>query len=241
MTRSRLSGFLLASIGSLAFVAPASSGTDPDSVSRKLRTARERYSEMRDLYAVYAAKTEVATEVLSLEQGRPEIEAYVRQLRIEIDSYPARRTGPQEVVYQEWLNARRRLTELDRQLELLRARMREIDEQALGLTARNTKRIIPGNRRDIQVVYPAVQRECLEAFRELKAAVEEYGKQEGLSREQVIRQAMPSLGPPGEVEDRYGPTQEFLVTFREYCGGRQSFGASPRAKATGGKRRPRRR
>jgi hypothetical protein len=241
MTRSRLSGFLLASIGSLALVAPARSGTDPESVYRKLRTAREKYSEMRDLYAVYIAKTEVATEILSLEHARPELDAYVRQLRIQIDGFPARRTSPQEAVYQEWLNARRQLTELDRQLGLLRARIKEIDEQALGLTARNTKRIIPGNRRDIQVVYPAVRRECLDAFRELKEAAEEYGKQEGLSLDQVIRQAMPSLGPAGEMEDHYGPTQEFLATFRQYCGGRQSFGAAPKAKAPGSKRRSGRR
>src|SRR5262249_41939476 len=98
------------------------------------------------------------------------------------------------------------------------------------------KRVVPGNRRDIQSLYPAVRRESLEAFRELKEAAEAYGRQAGLSREQVIQRAMPSLGPLGEVEGHYGPTQEFLATFRQYCGGRQPFGAAPKPN-----KRPRRR
>ncbi len=233
---SRRRRVLLGSAWLLAIATSWASAADLEAVTERLRTARERHSEMRDMYVVYVAKTEVVTAIQTLEQERSNVEAGVRQFKIQIDSFPARRNNLQQAVYDEWLMARSRLTELDHQLNGLRSQMKAIDEQALALTVRNTKRPVPLNRRDIQVVYPNVQRECYEAFRMLREAADELAKEENLTRDKVIGQAMSQLGSPEEMESHYGPTREFLADFRQYCRGRRPFDTQKSRPSSGMKR-----
>jgi hypothetical protein len=101
----------------------------------------------------------------------------------------------------------------------------------------NTKRPVPLDRRNIQVAYPIVRKECFEACRALKEAADEYAKEEKLTRDLVIGQAMSQLGSPEEVESHYGSTREFLRDFRQYCAGRRSYEV-PKSKASATGKRP---
>jgi hypothetical protein len=212
-------GFILAVV-----IAPVPAGAaDLDDVSAKLLRSRELYSEMRDMLVVYVAKSNVALQFQALAAERGEQLAVVRQLQVTVDGFPPRRNSEQQAVYQQLLGARRVLTEYDRQIDAVKSNLREIDEQALALTAMNMKRPVPGNRRDIQVVFPIVQKECLESFGELKHTAERVAASNRLSREQILDQAMLALGPPKVVDAQFGSRAEFVSAFRQYCSGRRSF------------------
>ena len=205
-------GLTLLLLGSLAGPSPAA---DTEEIRSRLRTAREKFAEMQDLKVVYFAKKELADEVSQRVNYRREVEATVRMLKIEIDGYPARRTNLQQAVYNNWLGARAELTEVDRQIGLLRSRMREIDEELLSLAAATGKRPGPGNRRDILVVYPEAERRCREAFEALKVAVSgTTGAPEEANR--LLREANAELNRSGEGDARIGPSAPFFAAFADY-------------------------
>ena len=105
--------------------------------------------------------------------SRTEVEATARSLRILIDSFPARRTGQQQEVYDEWLLYRQRLTDLDHysrptQVVGYRNRTRLLIRQA-EVSGKRVEASLIGWRllNELHRVY----RECVTAFDSLKTAL----------------------------------------------------------------------
>jgi hypothetical protein len=216
----------------LLIASVASAEVDSNQLASKLREARERFSDRQNLLGIYRLKQAVANELLALDSSRNDQVTYVRRLGIVIDGFPRRRNNLQQDVYNEWLAARDRLTSIEQAINDAKLRQRAIDEQALTLTENNLKRPFPNNRRDIQVLFPKVDSGCEQAFRELKLMAEEAAKEQEVSRDRIVADAMSTLGPKQRVEAEFGNTALFLDTFRRYCAGATVFGEPKPATTT---------
>ena len=157
----------------------------------------------------------------------------MRHLKITIDGFPGRRNSLQQQVYDEWLAARDRLTNIDQSMNNLRLRIRQIDEQVLMLTEKNLKRPFPTNRRDIQMTFKMVEEGCSRVFSEVKTQADEVATESGITRDRAVQNAMATLGSKAQIESEYGSTALFMQVFKQYCSGKQVFSASnPKPKAT---------
>jgi hypothetical protein len=201
-----------------------------DDLESKVLTARQAFAEMQDLAVVYAAKNEVAGQILTCESYRGEVEATVRSLKIAIDGFPARRNNLQQEVYAQWLMARGELTETDRVLAGLRSRTQQIDEMVLAQAEAKGKRPGPTNRRDILIAYPAAERECRRAFDALKTAVDAASR-DGSDALQVIGEAITALNRAGKSDLSLGPPDAFLAAYRQYKRSLESPPSRPKAKS----------
>jgi hypothetical protein len=245
--RREICGVILGSL--CLFTTPGvSAADDSKELATRLKTAREKYSELQEARAAYAARSEIAGAVDALERQRADLLANIREHQIELDAMPRLRNGApgrnsvQEGVNQELLMLRRELTGLDRTLEEFLFRLREQDELALRQAELTGRRVKPGARRDLLPEIQRLEKECLLAFGALKDSVNRMAGQSQAVREEILRKAIAAQDESADGAVPSGPPQAFLAAFGQFCSGkrprenaavRRPYGARTRRAAGG--------
>jgi K+/H+ antiporter YhaU regulatory subunit KhtT len=232
----RLCRPIIQRVSLVCFLLTATGGSsiadDGDKLASTVRTAWEKYSELQDVRAAYAGRSEITGMIHALERERADLVANIREHQTVLDGMPRLRNGAsgrnsiQEGYYQELLMLRQQLTEMDRTLEELRFRLREMDEMDLRQGEMTGRRVKSNNRRDLLPEAQRLQKECQSAFTSLKEAADAVAGGSPQSREQVVRQAMAAQSAQGAGGYHLCSSKVFLTAFKQFCAGRTSFGES---------------
>jgi hypothetical protein len=193
----------------------------------KLRTACEKFTERQQLAASYGARGEIALKQLEMERYRADLLETIRNMQIEVDSWrlPLNRLNSiQAGFYQELQQYRRQLTEVDRALEELRLRWKDLNELAIRQAEAEGKRVKPLDRGGLLRELQRVDRETLSAFATAKEALIEATSSRSGSRGDILRSAMAQAGQASTPVASPSAQDDFLRAFTEYCGGKRFFG-----------------
>jgi hypothetical protein len=215
----------------VAGVSVADNGSE---LAARLKTAWEKFAELQEVRAAYAARSEIAGAIDALERQRADLIANIRDHEIELDGMPRLRNGApgrnsvQEGVNQELLMLRRELTGLDRSLDELRFRLRELDELALRQAELTGRRVKPGARRDLLPEIQRLEKECLQAFGALKDSVNRMAGQSQAARDEILRKAIAARDETADGAALSGSPQAFLAAFGQFCSRRPRENAAVR-------------
>jgi hypothetical protein len=188
-----------------------------DELNSKVRMAWEKFSELEETKVNYGERAEVALTMLQTERERTEVEATVRTLRIQIDSFPTRRNNLQQEVFDEWLLCRQRLTGLDQYLAQLRSRWQELNEITIRHAEGSGKRVKPLDRAGLLNELQRLYRECVTAFDSLRTVLADVPSAQGLTAAQAFDNALNDLGGAGGRAHLVAP-KRFRDAFRDFYG-----------------------
>ena len=149
----------------LALAAGRLIADDGDPLATTVRTAWRRFSDLQTTKTDYGERAEVALTMIQAERERADVDAAVRDLKIQIDGFPPRRTNLQQEVYDQWLACRQRLSELDLFLAQLKSRWQELNEIAIRQAEVNGKRVRPLDRVGLLHKLQELDRECFDRVR----------------------------------------------------------------------------
>ena len=139
---------------------------------------------------------------------RSEVQVGRRDLApaLAVAGYPKKRTNVHQEVDRNTLAHDCEMTEIDRQINQLRAELREIDEAVLQQAEVNGKRPGPHNRHDILNRFPQARDECAAAFNSLRSAVLST-TQDPVEATRLVKQAK---APGSEMEEIARPARDLV-------------------------------
>jgi hypothetical protein len=208
-------------------LATSAKAVGDEDLPSKLRTACEKFTERQQLAASYGARGEIALKQLEMERYRADLVETIRNMQIEVDSWrlPLNRLNSiQAGFYQELQQHRRQLTEVDRALEELRLRWKDLNELAIRQAEAEGKRVKPLDRDGLLRELQRVDRETYSAFATAKQSLIEAASSGSAGRTDVLRSAMAEAGQASSSIASPGAQDDFLRAFTEYCGGKRFFG-----------------
>jgi hypothetical protein len=193
-----------------------------DELNAKVRTAWEKFSELEETKLNYGERAEVALAMLEMERERLEVDAMARDYKIQIDSFPPRRTNLQQDVFDQWLLCRQRLSELDRNLALLKSRLQELNEIAIRNAQASGKRVQPLDRVGLLHELQRRYQECISAFDALRTALAEVASAQSRTPVQVFQGAINELEGAGDPAAHLVSSKQFQDAFRMFYGRQHS-------------------
>jgi hypothetical protein len=211
---------------------------DNDDIGAKLRTAWQKYSEYLDMTFAYNGRSEVSNEIDQIAVFRENLLTNIRNAQIAVDGFPRRRNNLEEEVYQNLLGLRRELTAVDHRLAELRSYLKQMDELALRQAEMSGQPAKPTNRRDLLRESQRLEKECIQAFGTLKGATDSKSTETGVSRDQVVINAMSSVSLSREEQAQLVPRSSFITAFKRFSTSKRvSEPAKGKTKSTTKKRK----
>ena len=204
---------------SLAVVALPSVTLASDDLTTKVRTAWEKFSELQEARVKYGERAEIALKMFEMETQRAELDTTVRFLKIQVDSFPARKTSLQQEVVDEFNFRRQQLTGLDFDLTQHKLRLQELNEIAIRQAELSGKSVKPLDRVGLLKLLQKDYQESVTAFESLRSAVVEVAEEQHVSKAQVLRNAMESLSGENERAGDLVPLMQFRAAFLEFYPG----------------------
>jgi hypothetical protein len=202
----------------LAVAPRASRAGDEDELTAKLRTAWEKFTEFTEVGRKYGERGNLALTILDLEHYRANVEATVRNLQIQVDGFPRRRTNFQEDVFQELLGWRSELTATDRNLHECRLQMQELNERAFREAEQRGEPVKNLNRIDLLKDFQRLDRECYQAFVALKDGLSKSAEEERLAPGLVLKKVITQVLQSGDPPKRLLPAKQFYAQFEQLFG-----------------------
>jgi hypothetical protein len=222
-------------VGVIISAAAPSAALASDELTAKVRTAWEKFSEFELTKANYGERANIALTMLEVERQRIQFDALAKELKVQIDSFPHRRTNLQEEVYQQWLFYCQERGVRDNNLAQLRLQWQELNEIAISEAQAAGKRVKPLDRPGLLNELQRLERERLAAFDAVKKVLPDAASAQGVTESAAFADALNEVGAATDTTIRLVPARQFSAAFKTYYN--QQSSQQPRSAGRKGRRK----